>query len=121
MISEIDKFNRIKDELISSYLELNLRNSLNQICANHPEITSDIKELQESFGLCNLEYYEDEGLAFRFDCDTNKPICNYYMLYTLDPEDRDEFAEYEQFVDYRVKRWDYDSHWTFIKLVYSYD
>ena len=121
MIDEIKSFNRIKEELISKDSRLDWQNDLNQIKVRHSEISSDIESLQEKFSLCSIEYYQNMGLAFRFDCDTIRPICNYYMLYTLNPEDREEFVSYEQFVDFRAKRWDYDNHWSFIKKVHSYD
>ena len=84
-----------------------------------------IEKLIKKNELCEVRYF-GIGITYKFKCKNDSKYFfdtdeEYYLIKILDQLHKEEFLQYEQFVDYRTKLMKLENNWYFVKKDIFYD
>ena len=90
---------------------------------NYPELLIAKEESE----LCSIKLYPDKGIVYKFQCKNNSSDNffdsddKFYLIKVLNEQQRTEFLNFPQFVDYAKKPVSLKDNWYFIEQNISYD
>lgn len=90
---------------------------------SNEDIKRIMKGLINKVDLCEIEHYNNLGIAYLFKCKNNsrnkffRTKEMYYLIKIINTKYEDEFLHYEQFMDYRIKLLKLENNWFLVKII----
>jgi len=112
-LESLDKINS-KLLTIDNLDTLNKDNSLIIVKGILKDDTSDFYKLTKDLRLKDIKYYKIGGLEYKFGTGI-KYDYEYYMIYSINLDNKEEHLAYPQYLDFEIKKVDLNDRWTFIK------
>jgi hypothetical protein len=111
----LDNFNQVYNVQKINYIKDSVENA-----------NGLIEQLENNLNLTNIELHHINGdslkigIAYEFQHRVDKDI-KYYMVYSENPENSETFSSYEQFVDFRTKKININTNWTYSEIHIYHD